>query len=76
MGYLVQNGRVTVNGEIERALTRLACFKIPFQHPPAVRKKKKSVKIVVIKMTAGLRFERGASQIQIPHRELPRFIAS
>jgi len=40
MGYFAQNGTVTVNGELERALTRLSCFKILFQHLPEVKKKK------------------------------------
>lgn len=62
MGYFVQNDRVTVNGELERAWARLNCFKIFFQHQPEVQKKKP----VVIQMKVRLRFERGASQIQIP----------
>jgi hypothetical protein len=39
MGYLVQNGRVTVSSELERAWTRLTCSKILLQHLPEVQKR-------------------------------------
>ena len=57
----MQNDRVTVNGELERAWTRLTCSKILLQHLPEVKKKTCNVQ-----MNVRLRFEGGASQIQIP----------
>ena len=73
MGYFVQNGRLTVKGELERAWTRLTSFKIRFQQLPEVKKK---IKPLVIQMKVRLRFERGTFQIKIPQRQLSRFVAS
>jgi hypothetical protein len=70
MGYFVQNDRVTVKGELERAWTRLTSFKIHFQQLPEEKK------TVAIQMKVRLRFERGTSQIQISQRQLSRFVAS
>jgi len=68
MGYCVQNDRVTVNGELERAWT---CSEILFQHMPEVRKKNCSH---TDEGSAEIR-TRGFSNTN-SERQLSRFVAS